>query len=364
MKEAWLLLAKAEFHKGDFLGSVGTFSYIARHYSTDKDVVAVCQLWIARAYGEMGWIYEAEQVLSKLEQDNLKHSNIGLFASVNADLLLKKRQYKEAIPFLELALSKEDDKDMQQRFGYLLAQLYNKTNDDKAAYDAYSKVIKLNPPYEMDFNARISRAQLNTENVYKVRKELRTMLKNKNNKEYRDQLYYALGNTYLSHGDTLQAIDNYKLSVDTSSRKGIDKAVTLITLGDLYYKKREYVLAQPCYDEAAKIITNEYDDYARVTRRAETLSELVVQNDVVVLQDSLQELSTLSEIKRMEVVNKVIAKLIADEKSAADKVLRDNEARSRNAGIEDDLAMMAPIGANSQGGWYFYNPEILALGAG
>ncbi|HEY6914415.1 MAG TPA: tetratricopeptide repeat protein, partial [Paludibacter sp.] len=278
MKEAWLLLAKAEFHKGDFLGSVGTFSYIARHYSTDKDVIAVCQLWIARSYGEMGWIYEAEQVLSKLEQDNLKHSNIGLFASVNADLLLKKRQYKEAIPFLELALSKEDDKDMQQRFGYLLAQLYHKTNDDKAAYDAYSKVIKLNPPYEMDFNARISRAQLNTENVYKVRKELRTMLKNKNNKEYRDQLYYVLGNTYLSHGDTLQAIDNYKLSVDTSSRKGIDKAVTLVTLGDLYYKKREYVLAQPCYDEAAKIITNEHDDYARVTRRAETLSELVVQN--------------------------------------------------------------------------------------
>jgi len=362
MKEAWLLLAKAEFHKGDFLGSVGTFSYISRHYSTDKDIVAVCQLWIARAYGEMGWIYEAEQVLSTLEQDNLNHSNIGLFASVNADLLLKKKQYKEVIPFLELALSKENDKDMQQRFGYLLAQLYQKINDDKAAYDAYSKVIKLNPPYEMDFNARITRAQLNTENVSKVRKELRSMLKNKNNKEYQDQLFYALGNTYLIHGDTLQAIDNYKLSVDTSSRKGIDKAITLITLGDLYYKKREYVLAQPCYDEAAKIITNEHDDYARVTRRAETLSELVVQNDIVILQDSLQELSTLSEIKRMEVVNNVIARLIADEKAAADKALKENEARGRNAGIDDELAMMPPIGATSQGGWYFYNPEIMRSG--
>jgi tetratricopeptide (TPR) repeat protein len=362
MKEAWLLLAKAEFHKGDFLGSVGTFSYIARHYSTDKDIIAVCQLWIARAYGEMSWIYEAEQVLSKLEQDNLKHSNIGLFASVNADLLLKKRQYKEAIPFLELALSKENDKDMQQRFGYLLAQLYHKTNDDNAAYDAYSKVIKLNPPYEMDFNARISRAQLNTENVFKVRKELRSMLKNRNNKDYLDQLYYALGNTYLTHGDTLQAIDNYKFSADTSSRKGIDKAVTLITLGDLYYKKREYVLAQPCYDEASKIITNEHEDYARVTRRAETLSELVTQNDIVILQDSLQELSTLSEIKRIEIVNKVIAKVIADEKLAADKVLKDNEARNKNTSIDEDMALMPPIGTNSQGGWYFYNPEIMRSG--
>lgn len=362
MKEAWLLLAKAEFHKADFLGAAGTFSYIARHYSTDKDVVAVCQLWIARAYGEMGWIYEAEQVLSKVEQDNLKHSNIGLLASVSADLLLKKHQYKEAIPFLELALSKEDDKDMQQRFGYLLAQLYQLTNDNKAAYDAYSKVIKLNPPYEMDFNARISRAQLNTENVYKVRKELRSMLKNPNNKEYLDQLYYALGNTYLNHGDTLQAIDNYKLSVDTSSTKGINKAVTLIKLADLYYQKREYVSAQPCYDEAAKIITNEHEDYARVTKRAETLSELVVQNDIVVLQDSLQELSTLSESKRLEVVNKIIAKLVADEKLAAEKLLKENEARNRNGAIDDNLALMAPIGANSQGGWYFYNPEIMRAG--
>lgn len=362
MVEAWLLLAKAEFHKGDFLGSVGTFSYIARHYSTDKDIIAVCQLWIARAYGEMGWIYEAEQVLSKLEQDNLKHSNIGLFASVNADLLLKKHQYNEAIPFLELTLSNEKDNDMKARFGYLLAQLYHKAGDDKAAFAAYSKVIKLNPPYEMDFNARIARAQLNTDNVIKVRKELRGMLKNRNNKDYLDQLYYALGNTYLTYGDTLQAISNYKLSADTSSRKGIDKAVTLITLGDLYYKKREYVFAQPCYDEASKIITNEHDDYARVTKRAETLSELVTQNDIVVLQDSLQKLSTKSEIERMQIVNKIIAKLIADEKLAADKALKDNEARNRNTAIDDELTMTQPIGMNSQGGWYFYNPEIMRSG--
>jgi len=161
LKTAWLLLAKAEFHKGEFLASVGTFSYVARHYATDVDVVAQCQLWTARAYGEMGWIYEAEQVLSKLDQDKLKLSHIGLFASVNADILLKRHQYKEAIPFLQIALEKEKDKYSQQRFSYLLAQLYQKNGDDKTAYEYFSKVIKSNPSYEMDFNARISQAQLN-----------------------------------------------------------------------------------------------------------------------------------------------------------------------------------------------------------
>ncbi|MEI7504468.1 MAG: tetratricopeptide repeat protein, partial [Paludibacter sp.] len=257
LSEAWLLLAKAEFHKGDFLGSVGTFSYISKHYPNDKDIIAQCQLWTARAYAEMGWIYEAEQVLSKLKQDDLKSKNIGFFSATNADLLLKKHQYKEAIPFLELALSKESNNAMEQRFGFLLAQLYEKTKDNKAAYEAFTKVIKSNPPYEMDFNARISRTQLNVGSVSGVRKDLRKMLKNKNNKEYLDQIYLALGNTFMQHADTVHAIENYKLSIEKSTRKGIDKAVTLITLGDLYYTKRKYVLAQPCYEEAGKIITNE-----------------------------------------------------------------------------------------------------------
>jgi len=362
LKEAWLLLAKAEFHKANFLGAVGTFSYIVRHYGTDKDMEATCQLWIARSYGEMGWIYEAEDVLSKIVQDNLKRSNIGFFASVNADLLLKKHQYKDAIPFLELALSKESDKSLQQRFGYLLGQLYQKTNDNKAAFESYSKVIKSNPPYEMEFNARIARAQLDLGKIANIRKELLKMLKNRNNKEYQDQLYFALGNTYLNHADTLKAIENYKLSIEKSTRKGIDKAVTLIKLGDIYYTKHNYVLAQPCYNDASKIITKENEDYARVSRLGEMLSELVTQNDIVILQDSLQRLSAMSESKRLEVINKLIEKLEADEKTAADKELKDKQTAISDA--ENSFANLPPIGGNAGGvgDWYFYNIDLIRNG--
>lgn len=362
LKDAWLLLGKAEFHKANFLGSVSTFSYIIRHYGSDKNLEAICQLWIVRAYGEMGWIYEAEQMLSKVDQNSLKYTNTGLYASVNADLFLKRHLYNEAIPFLQLALSKETDTNLKLRFSYLLAQLYQKTNDKKAAYDAYSKVIKSSPPYEMDFNARISRAQLGQGNISDIRKELLNMLKNRNNKDYLDQLHFALGNTYLQHADTLKAIENYKLSIDKSTRNGIEKAVTLITLGDIYYKKRNYVLAQPYYENAAKIINKDYNDYDRVTQRAETLSELVAQNDIVVLQDSLQKLSAMPESKRVEVVNNVITKLIADEKAAADKELKDKQNAIANS--EDNIATMLPIGVTPgvAGDWYFYNIDVMRTG--
>ena len=353
MKDAWMLLAKSEFHKADFLGSVGTFTYITRHYATEKDLVAQSQLWIVRAYAEMGWIYEAEQVLSKIKQDDLKVKNISLFAAVSADLLLKKKQYKEAIPFLEICLKNESDKVQKQRFTFLLGQLYSLAGNIPQAYSAFSKVIKLNPAFDMDFNARISRAELDSRNPLDVRKELTKMLKNTNNKDYLDQIYYVIGKTYLQHSDTLKAIENFKLSAEKSTRNGLNKAQTLITLGDLYYDKQNYIKAQPAYDEASKIITPTQEDFERVTKRAETLGELVVQHEIVILQDSLQYLSKLSDAERLKIVQNIINKLIEDEKKSADSAKeKENNAR----GFDDDFNGMPPlIGQNmgKAGDWYF-----------
>ena len=362
LKDAWLLLAKAEFHKADFLGAVGTFSYIARYYSTDNEVVDQCQLWIARAYGEMDWLYEAEQVLSKLKQDKLKGDNTTLYASTNADILLKKNQYKEAIPYLELAIKGEKLKANKVRFQYLLGQLYQKTANTSEAYKAFSNVIKQNPTYEMDFNARINRAGL-SKDVNSVRKELRKMIKNPNNKDYCDQLFYVLGNTYLNAGDTLKAIENYKISADTSSRNGFDKAITLATLGNLYYERKNYLKAQPCYDEAAKIFTMDYENYETISRRAETLSELAKHFEVVQLQDSLQKLSKLPLDKQKEIVAALIEKRISDEKAALEAEKR-KQLANKPSNFDESFDMSPPIGmAPTTGDWYFYNASIIKSGS-
>ena len=141
LKEVWLLLAKAEFHKADFLGSIGTFNYIIRHFPTDTDLQTTARLWVIRAYAEMGWLYEAEEMVQKLNSDLIKNENTGLYAAVNADLLLKQKSYREAIPFLEMALKWEKDRKMKVRFSYLLAQLYELSGDRQKAYTLYSGVI-------------------------------------------------------------------------------------------------------------------------------------------------------------------------------------------------------------------------------
>ncbi|OPZ02234.1 MAG: tetratricopeptide repeat protein [Bacteroidetes bacterium ADurb.BinA395] len=362
LKDAWMLIGKAEFHKGDFLGSAGTFSYIARHFASDPDLVAQAKIWLARAYGEMGWLYEAQQVLGDVNQDHLKRQHIGLFASVNADILLKNHQYKEAIPFLRVAIDKETDKKLKQRFLFILAQLYQKTGDEKAAYETYTKVLQSNPPFEMDFYARIQRSELKAANHAEVQKDLNKMLKSSKYKDYQDQIYYVLGKNFLHGGDTAQAINAFRSSIEKSTRNGYDKANSLITLGDLFYHQKNYKEAYPCYDAASKIIAEEHPDYRRISKLADILSEFVTQYDIVMLQDSLQRLAAMPEKQRMEVIQKIISQVEKEEKAAAKKA--EEELLGLNYPNNDDEETLIPIGAQmgNSNDWYFYNQNLMKVG--
>ena len=104
LKEAWLLLGKSEFYKGDFMGALSTFSYVVNHFSTEKDVKITAQIWMVRSYAEMGWIYEAEELMSKINLAEIDYKLESFYAGTNADLLMKKKQYNEAIPFIKTAL--------------------------------------------------------------------------------------------------------------------------------------------------------------------------------------------------------------------------------------------------------------------
>lgn len=359
MPRVWMLLGQAEFHKADFLGSVGTFNYIARHFAYDNDLVQACRLWVIRAYAEMDWIYEAEEILRNLNQNAMSEDNATLYASVYADLLLKKGMYREAIPLLELTLSKEKSKDLKQRFTFLLGQLYEYTGDKQAARNAYSKLINMSPPYEMAFNAKISQSALFLGNMAANRRELLNMAENNNNKDYLDQLYMVLGKSYLHEKDTVRALEYFHEAVDKSTRNGLDKAVALITMGDLYYLRGDYVKSQPCYDDATKIISLTHPDYPRVAQRAEILSELVVHHTDVMLQDSLQRLSAMSEDVRMVVILELIANLEKEEQEAAERAaLKEEQQRS-----EPGMTMIGGPAMNQGAqGWYFYNTGLVRGG--
>lgn len=358
---AWIRLGEAEFHKADFLGAVSTFNYIINHYSNDADMIAQCQLWIARSYAEMGWQYEAEDMLNRVNIDALSKKHARLYSAVKADVLLHGKQYHDAIPFVKIAIPYEKRKIYRPRFSYVLGQLYELEDNKSEAIDAYKAVVRMAPPTEMEFNARLRIAELGGKNSLR---QLRTMAKQSKYKDKLDQIYGAMGNIYLAQADTTQALEMYKKAIDEATQAGPSKAAVLVRAGDLYYEKRAYVDAQPCYREAITILSSENPEYGRIQRRSDILDELIVAYTQAQLQDSLQNLSKKTEAEQKAIVDKIIADLIEAEKN--DSLQQAQEKREIAIGERKprsvNTANMLGGGGPQKAEWYFYNPQLMKQG--
>ena len=361
MNLAWLRLGQAEFHKADFLGAVSTFNYIINHYQNDPDMIAQCQLWIARSYAELGWQYEAEDMLNRVQIDALSRKHAKLYSAVKADVLLHGEHYHEALPFVKIAMPHEKRKIYRPRFAYVLGQLYEKENKPADAIHAYKYVIRMAPENEMDFNARIRMAELGGKNSLR---KLRTMTKQSKFKDRLDQIYGAMGNIYLASKDTAKALEMYEKAIEQSTQGGTAKAAILLRAGDIYFEQRAYVKAQPCYREAVTILTAENPEYQRVQKRSEVLDELIVSYTQAQLQDSLQRLGHMTPEEQRAIVDKIIADLIEAEKQ--DSIKQAQEARDREH--DDDglrsvnTSNMLGGGSMQKGEWYFYNPQLIKQG--
>lgn len=128
-----------------------------------------------------------------------------------ADYYIHTGNAEQAIPYLRKVISHEMRRKQKAREWYLMGQLQASIGNKKEAYKAFRHVIRQNPPYELAFNARIAMTEVMAkDNAGKMISRLKRMAASDNNKEYQDQIYYAIGNIHLSRKDTLQAITAYE----------------------------------------------------------------------------------------------------------------------------------------------------------
>jgi tetratricopeptide (TPR) repeat protein len=201
-------------------------------------------------------------------------------------------------------------------------------------------------------------------------KRLKRMAKSDNNKEYLDQVYYAIGNVYMAQRDTAKAIEAYEEGNKKSTRNGIEKGVLLLTLGNLYWQLSKYGDAQRCYGEAIGLLDKDRKDYAQLSERSKILDELAPHTNAVELQDSLQRLAKMSEEDRNKVIDKLIADLLekekeeryAQEEAEAEKVLQKQSAMNNSMGTSKTTTPPTVPGSGKSDQWYFYNPQAVSQG--
>ena len=356
---AWYLMAKAQYMKGDFLSSAATFHYIARHFQWKPDLVLEAQIWEALSYCAMDWTTEADNVLVHIHPERIENNRLNQLANLAyADFYIKSKMNAEAVPYMEKAV-KGASGGQKVRLYFLLGQLYDETGQKNKAYQAYKKAGSSSAStYRTKFNARIKQsAVFQGSNIDGEVKALKRMTRYDRNKEYLDQIYYAIGNLYLTRGDTVHAVENYELAAKKSTRNGIDKAISQLTLGGIYFAQHKYDKAQPCYSEAIPQLSENYPNYRELKQRSDVLDELAVYSGNVTLQDSLLRLSQMPLEEQKKVIAKIIEELKKKEKE--EKEAADREAylaqQQGNNGLKNNALQPASYNINSDNSWYFYN---------
>ena len=360
LHNAWLMMGKSKYMKGDFFSSAATFHYVSRHFKWLSDVVAEAQLWEVRSYCALGWLNEADNIFTHIHREKISSGKVqAQYDLTAANFYIKNRKDSLAIPYLAKAIKKTGGA-QKVRLNFLLGQLYAEAGDNARAYKAFGAVSGANgATYRTRFNARIKQsAVFSGKNINSEVKSLKRMTSLDRNKDYLDQIYYAIGNLYLSRKDTANAVSNYILAAQKSTRNGIDKAISQLTLGEIYFAQHNYADAQPCYAEAVPIINEDYPDYKMLKRRSDVLDELAVYAQNVKLQDSLLILSKLSPEEQKAVAQKLVDALVKKEKEEAENAKREEYLAEQAAlGNQNGNNSNAPSSfqINTDKSWYFYN---------
>ena len=355
--DTWMLIGKAYFYEKNWAECRPVFEYVAKKYKKG-DLKIEARIWLVRTLLEQENYDRADVVLQSLRNnDNIPEEYLPYYKAVSAQYFIAIEEYSKAIIDLEDATNLEVDKDQLTRWLFVLAQLYADQGESIRANNAYKEVVKKHPEYEMEFWAQMHRAfsyQSANGSSYAIKKTLLKMLRDDKNKEYRDKLYYALSKIYYQEGREDKQIQALKLSARVSIEDDYQKGQSFLTLGQIYFSKPEYKLAQANYDSAVAYLPEEFPGHSKILNIQQSLKDLVDQIVIIETQDSLQGLANMSEAERESFIEGVIEEKIAEEERKREELEGGNGlAQTGDIGFDD--------GAD-KGKWYFYNERNIKLG--
>lgn len=312
---AYLLMGKAYFLKGDFFAATDIFEFVN---SSFKDPVIVYQsrLWVFKSLMFQDKLPEAESFIVTLSND--KKFPKKLLPELNKALgavYLKNDKPGQAIKHLEYALKYARGKMNRYRLHFALGQALQKTEKYTEAEKHFAKVVRMNPPYEMAFNARINQVELlsaHQKDYEKANSILRSMLRDDKNLEYFGQIYYRLGTNELRAARDKQGIAFLNQSLQNSQNDKIQSTSSYLALGDYYFARRNFEKAGLYYDSANAFLDEKHPDYAGIAKKGKQLGDLLLHLNAIRTQDSLLRLARDPVLRE-----KTIDYLIEEEKRVA-----------------------------------------------
>ena len=366
--DAYLVMGKAHFYKHDYIPAKRTFDYVANEYNYN-DLSHVANMWLIKTYIQTE---EYPKAVAMIEQLQAKSAGLSkqpkeLLRNLDftiADYFIAVKDYNNAVKYLKNGILLNNDRDLRTRAMFILGQIYMHQGDADRATAQFKKVIKRNPEYEMVFESRMNMAKMGTaNNAAELYKMMNKMLRDSNNEDYRDRIYYAMAELALREGDESKAIDYLRKSVAAFKDNKIQRAQSSLKAASMFFEKSQYELAQAYYDTAVTSMDRDYEGYDSIMNISQTLNELVMYAGVVRNQDSLMRVAAMDSVSRNALIDRIIAKVIEQEQIEKERREYEEQLALMGSAVGDDQQLKSEPTSNTTGGsWYFYNQTSVSKG--
>ena len=362
--DSYFLIGRSHFMKKDYELANMSFRFILKEYPESK-IIPEVYIWLARTLIYSKEYKEAEEILQKVKPEKLKKKTRSFYYAVYTDIFIDQAKYEPAIEKLKLALKHSQKKQTKIRYKFLLAQLYQKMGNLSLSLDMYDAVIKMKPPYEFVFNAAINSAgtfEGTSGNEKSIRSRLQKLMKDSKNKDFLDQIYFAIADVDRKTGNMDSAIVNYKRSAQYSVANDKQKAKSYLTIADIFYDRKDYLIAAAYYDTALVLVNETYPNYNQLYSKSKGLGKLVKAINTIQLEDSVQRLAKLPDAERLKIIDKIIAEVRKEEEIKKQQEIDEMSGGANMTEYNNMRNMSNAASEAEQGKWYFYNQTAKSFG--
>lgn len=359
--DSYVLVGKARLYGYDFQNAIQTFKYVNTK-SKDADTRHYALIQLLRTFTEQQDYDRAEETFRFLQKEKLSKQNAKNLYLEKAYYYQTRNDYDYMVRNLALADSLLERNDRKGRIYFLIGQVYQKLGFDAEAFNYYRKCIATNPDYEIDFYARLNLAQVarldDKRDIKQLRAQFEKMLADTKNAEFKDKIYYELGEFDRKQGNLKEAIESYSLAAHAGTNKRIQGSAYL-RIGQLQFDSlKKYSLAKLYYDSAIGALPKDFENYEAIKKRQEVLGEFAKYTEAITWNDSLLAMADMDTALLRKQIDSVLADRAKAVAVTKKKKRRNYSSGSTNSGTSAFFNQETNAGV----AWYFGNPSAVALG--
>ncbi len=324
-------------------------------------------IWMARTFIEQDELGESASLINTLQNDpNLPNRLKDDLEEVNAYWFYKQNIYDSAAYHLQKSLSNAENKQDRARSEFLLAQLYELTNQFNKASQFYSSVSSHTVVPLMDIYARLNKAKLlKSTNINELNNSINQLLKiAKKDKfeNFRDILYYSAAELSLQKKDTIASIKYFNKSIQYNQSNLSHKNKAFLQLADISYQQKIYKKAFEYYDSLQLNDTSLSASIDVIKTKKNGLAKIVEKIIIIEREDSLQTIAAMAPSERMVLIKKIVKRIRKDQ-----GLKEETDMGGTMMGFDNpiDNKKNEPIDLFSDGNkgeWYFYNSSLKSKG--